>query len=57
MPVALELRGRERLDALVDLDTDAPKHAKGKVVRGEPFQVASDRLAKPAEPHADDHDH
>jgi hypothetical protein len=53
-PVALELRGRERLDPVIDPAANACEIPEGEVMRAEAFEVACDRPRDPEEAHADD---
>ena len=48
-PVALELGGRERLDALVDAHARPAEDAEREVVRGEPLEVTRERPRQPEE--------
>ena len=42
-PEALELRGRERLDPLVEPRSDVPERAQSKIVRDQAIEVAGER--------------
>ena len=53
-PVALELAGRERLDALVEARAGPAQRPERDVVRGEALEVAGDRPGEAEEAHRDD---
>ena len=55
-PVALELRGRERLEARVEARADPAQRAEREVVPDEPVEVARERAGEPEEAHRDDRD-
>ena len=54
VPVALELRGRERLDALVEARAHARQRAQREIVRREALEVAGERPREPEEAHGHD---
>ncbi len=56
-PVPLEVHRGERLDLFVDPGSNASEHAQGKVMRGNPLQIPSERPAEAEELNRDDRDH
>jgi hypothetical protein len=53
-PIGIQLGRGERLDALVEPDTNAGQEPERDVVRRQPLEIPSQRSAEPEEPHRHD---